>query len=33
MDMDSMYNYLAPYGNWINMDPYGYVWTPRNMGY
>lgn len=33
MDTDSMYNYLAPYGNWVNMQPYGYVWTPRNMGY
>jgi hypothetical protein len=33
MDMDSMYNYLAPYGNWINMNPYGYVWVPRHMGY
>ena len=33
MDMESMYNYLAPYGNWVNLDPYGYVWTPRNMGY
>jgi hypothetical protein len=33
MDMDYMYNYLAPYGNWVNMQPYGYVWTPRHMGY
>jgi hypothetical protein len=33
MDMESMYNYLAPYGNWVDMQPYGYVWTPRNMGY
>ncbi|MGA2532128.1 MAG: DUF6600 domain-containing protein [Candidatus Aminicenantales bacterium] len=33
MDIDYAYNYLAPYGNWINMDPYGYVWTPRHMGY
>jgi hypothetical protein len=33
MDMDSMYNYLAPYGNWVNLDPFGYVWTPRHMGY
>ncbi len=33
MDMDSMYNYLAIYGNWVYMQPYGYVWTPRNMGY
>jgi hypothetical protein len=33
MDMDYMYNYLAPHGNWVNMEPYGYVWTPRHMGY
>ncbi len=33
MDFDYIYNYLAPYGNWIELDPYGYVWTPRNMGY
>jgi len=33
MDIDYAYNYLAPYGNWVNMDPYGYVWTPRHMGY
>ena len=33
MDTNSMYNYLAPYGNWVDMQPYGYVWTPRNMGY
>jgi len=33
MDFNYMYNYLAPYGNWIHLEPYGYVWTPRNMGY
>ena len=33
MDSNDMYNYLSPYGNWINLPPYGYVWTPRNMGY
>jgi hypothetical protein len=33
MDIDYAYNYLAPYGNWVNMDPYGYVWIPRHMGY
>src|SRR4030042_28949 len=33
MDMNYMYNYLAPHGNWVHMDPYGYVWTPRHMGY
>ncbi|MGA2362186.1 MAG: DUF6600 domain-containing protein [Candidatus Aminicenantales bacterium] len=33
MDMDSMYNYLSPYGSWVNLAPYGPVWTPRHMGY
>ena len=33
MDMDYCYSYLAPYGNWVQMDRWGYVWTPRNMGY
>jgi hypothetical protein len=33
MNMDSMYNYLSPYGDWVYLEPYGYVWTPRHMGY
>jgi Family of unknown function (DUF6600) len=33
MDQDYMYNYLAPYGNWVDLDNYGYVWIPRHMGY
>lgn len=33
MGMGSMYEQLSPYGNWVYMDPYGYVWAPRNMGY
>ena len=33
MDVDYVYNYLSPYGNWVNLNPYGYVWTPRHMGY
>jgi hypothetical protein len=33
MDIEYVYTYLAPYGNWVNMDPYGYVWIPRHMGY
>jgi hypothetical protein len=31
--IDYMYDYLAPYGNWIEMEPYGFVWTPRYTGY
>jgi hypothetical protein len=33
MGMDSMYDQMSPYGNWVVLDPYGYVWIPRNMGY
>lgn len=31
--IDYVYDYLAPYGNWLNLEPYGYVWTPRHTGY
>jgi len=33
LDIGYCYNYLAAYGSWVNMDPYGYVWCPRHMGY
>lgn len=33
LDIDYCYNYLAPFGNWVNLDPWGYVWCPRHMGY
>jgi hypothetical protein len=33
LDMDYCYDYLAPYGNWVNLEPWGSVWCPRNMGY
>jgi hypothetical protein len=33
LDINYAYDYLAPYGNWVYMDPWGYVWCPRNMGY
>jgi Family of unknown function (DUF6600) len=32
-DTSYFYDRLSPYGNWVNMEPYGYVWTPRHMGY
>jgi hypothetical protein len=32
-DTSYFYNRLAPYGNWIYFNPYGYVWIPRQMGY
>jgi hypothetical protein len=33
LDLGYCYDYLAPYGTWLDLDPYGYVWCPRNMGY
>jgi len=33
LDLDYCYNYLAPFGNWVQLDPWGYVWCPRHMGY
>ena len=33
LDIGYCYDYLAPFGDWISLDPYGYVWCPRHMGY
>ena len=33
LDIGYCYDYLAPFGTWISLDPYGYVWCPRHMGY
>ena len=33
LDISYAYDYLAPYGTWLTLDPYGYVWCPRHMGY
>jgi hypothetical protein len=33
LDIGTCYDYLAPFGSWIDLDPYGYVWCPRHMGY
>jgi hypothetical protein len=33
LDISFCYDYLAPYGNWIDLDPFGSVWCPRHMGY
>jgi len=32
-DSSYFYDYLAPYGDWVDMPAYGYVWTPRHMRY
>ena len=33
LDIGYCYDYLAPYGSWLTLEPYGYVWCPRHMGY
>jgi hypothetical protein len=32
-DTSYFYDRLSPYGNWIDYNPYGYVWIPRHMRY
>ncbi len=32
-DISYFYGMLAPYGEWIQLNPYGFVWVPRHMGY
>jgi hypothetical protein len=32
-DTSYFYDRLSPYGNWVDLNPYGYVWIPRHMGY
>jgi hypothetical protein len=31
MDVSYFYDSLSPYGDWIDYQPYGYVWTPRRV--
>lgn len=33
MDMSMFYENLAPYGEWINMPQYGWVWSPYAIRY
>ena len=33
LDIGYCYDYLAPFGTWIQLDRHGYVWCPRHMGY
>ncbi len=33
MDTSYFYDYLAPYGVWVNYPAYGYVWIPYGTGY
>src|SRR5262245_65964714 len=30
-DVDFFYDALSPYGDWIEMAPYGWVWAPRSV--
>jgi hypothetical protein len=32
-DVSFFYDALSPFGTWVQMSAYGYVWVPRNMGY
>ncbi|MCX6560206.1 MAG: hypothetical protein NTZ26_06785 [Candidatus Aminicenantes bacterium] len=32
-DNSYFYDRLSAYGDWIDLNPYGYVWIPRHMGY
>jgi hypothetical protein len=31
IDISVFYTDLAPYGEWISLDPYGWVWTPYDI--
>jgi len=33
MDYNDFYEYLSPYGVWVNYPPYSYVWIPRHVGH
>jgi len=33
IDTSYFYDYLAPYGAWVNYNPYGYVWIPYGTRY
>jgi hypothetical protein len=32
-DTSYFYSRLSSYGDWVDYNPYGYVWVPRHMGY
>jgi hypothetical protein len=33
VDFSFFYDYLTPFGSWVRLTPFGYVWVPRHMGY
>jgi hypothetical protein len=32
-DSAFFYDRLSPFGDWLYLNPFGYVWVPRHMGY
>src|SRR5215467_14387643 len=32
-DVGYFYDYLSPYGRWVFLPGYGYVWSPSGVGY
>jgi hypothetical protein len=33
VDINFFFDYLSPYGSWVEFSPYGYVWCPVGLGY
>lgn len=33
VDINFFFDYLSPYGSWVEFSPYGYVWCPSDLGY
>lgn len=33
VDIGFFYDYLAPWGSWVNYSPWGYVWCPAGLGF
>lgn len=33
VDVGFFYDQLSPYGEWVAMQPYGWVWCPSNVGF
>ncbi len=33
VDINFFFDYLSPYGSWVEYSPYGYVWSPVGLGY
>ncbi len=33
IDIGFFYNYLSPFGSWVDFSPWGYVWCPAGFGF